>query len=238
MRIVGVQQSALLFAVAVFALEAHANRIEPIDPAEIARIETRLKALIDKETVSLPGRVEIAFSASRVPMHAAPCNQLEPFVPQGAKLWGRANIGLRCKDANVRWNVFVPIEVRVFVPVLAAARNLSSGQALEPEDYVLREIDITREPNGVITDPAQLDARITARPVPAGTALRTDMLKIRPTIASGDLVKVVYMGSGFTIASEGKALASASTGQSLRVQMDSGRIINGMVRSGPMVELH
>ncbi|MFM9885925.1 MAG: flagellar basal body P-ring formation chaperone FlgA [Burkholderiales bacterium] len=197
-----------------------------------------MKAFIDKETASLPGRVEVAFAANRVRTIGAPCIQLEPFVPQGAKLWGRANIGLRCKDANVRWNVFVPIEVRVFVPVLTAARHLSSGQALEAEDYLLREIDITREPNGVITDPAQLGARITARPVPAGTALRSDMLKIRPTIASGDLVKVVYVGSGFTIASEGKALASASTGQSLRVQMDSGRIINGIVRSGPIVELH
>ncbi len=238
MRNFGFQQSALLFVLAISALGAHASRIEPIDPAEIARIESSLKAYIDKETASLPGRVEIAFAANRVRTHAAPCSDLEPFVPQGAKLWGRANIGLRCKDTNIRWNVFVPIEVRVFVPALTAARNLSSGQSLEAEDYLLREIDITREPNGVMTDPAQLDARITTRPVPAGTALRTDMLKIRPTITSGDLVKVVYMGSGFTIASEGKALASASTGQSLRVQMDSGRIINGMVRSGPMVELN
>ncbi|MFN0302510.1 MAG: flagellar basal body P-ring formation chaperone FlgA [Burkholderiales bacterium] len=238
MRMFGLQQSALLLSLALFALGAHANRIEPIDPAEIARIEKSLKSFIDRETASLPGRVEIAFAANRVRTHGAPCNQLDPFVPQGARLWGRANIGLRCKDTNVRWNVFVPIEVRVFVPVLTAARQLSTGQTLEPGDYLLREIDITREPNGVITDPAQLDARITARPVPAGTALRADMLKIRPTIASGDLVKVVYMGSGFTIASEGKALASASTGQYVRVQMDSGRIINGMVRGGPIVELH
>jgi len=223
--------------IALFALSARADLSVPISPIRLSQIEQSLREFIDRETAGFGGRVDVTFNTLHANLTAAPCANLEPYVPVGAKLWGRAHIALRCEDTKVRWKVYLPIEVRVLMPVLTAARALSAGQVIEADDFLIRSVDITREPNGVLTDPAQLEARITNRPVLAGTALRADMLKIRPVIASGDTVKIVYVGGGFTIASEGRALASAGNGQSIRVQLDSGKIIVGMVRGGPIVEL-
>jgi flagellar basal body P-ring formation protein FlgA len=215
---------------------ASANGFQQIDPATLQRIQRDLQTYINKETANLGGRVEVVFPQQprlRVPV----CDVIEPFVPPGARLWGRANIGLKCKDPMTSWTGYLPIDVRVFVPVITAARTLAGGHPIGENDYEVRELDITREPIGLLTDPASLHDRTTTRSIPAGTALRSEMLRVRPVIASGDLVKVVYMGTGFSIASEGKALSAATLGQPVRVQMESGKIISGMVRNGPLVEM-
>ncbi len=231
------RQSILAAVLATVSLSAQADRSTQLNEHMITRIEQSLRDFIGRETAQLGGRVELQFGSHRARFNVPACENIEPYVPAGAKLWGRANIGLRCLDAKVRWNIYVPIEVRVFVPIMTAARPLIAGQSIEADDYLIRELDVTREPIGVLTDPREVESRITSRPVPIGAALRSDMLKHRPVIASGDHVKVVYRGSGFTIGSEGKALGSAASGQTLRVQLESGRIINGMAGPGPIVEM-
>jgi flagellar basal body P-ring formation protein FlgA len=223
-------------ALALISPWAMASGLQPIDSATLLRIERDLQTYINKEAANLPGRVEVVFPQKprlRVPA----CEVIEPFVPPGARLWGRANIGLKCKDPTTNWTGYLPVEVRVFVPVMMAARTLGVGHAIGVGDYEVREQDITREPAGVLTDPASLHERTTTRQIPAGTVLRGEMLRVRPIIASGDMVKVVYMGTGFTVASEGKALSAATMGQPVRVQMETGKIISGMARSGSLVEM-
>ena len=223
-----------LIALVLCCPPAMANRLQPIDAATIARIEQDLQAYINN--AQLPGRVEVTFPQSSR-LRAPACETIEPFVPPGTRLWGRTNIGLRCKDPATSWTIYLPIDVRVYVAVITAARTLSAGQSIGDSDYEMRELDVTREPVGVLTDPALLQDRTTVRSILAGTAMRSEMLRVRPIIASGDVVKVVYMGTGFNIASEGKALGAAAPGQSVRVLMESGKIISGMARSGPLVEM-
>ncbi len=152
-------------------------------------------------------------------------------------MWGRTNIGVRCVDGAVRWNVYLPIEVRVFAPALVAVRPIAVGQPIAVEDVESQDVDLTREPPGVLLDPAQLETRVASRAILVGTPLRAEMLRAKPVIAQGDLVKVIYLGTGFTVAGEGKALAAAGAGQSVRVQMESGRIVSGTAREGRQVEL-
>jgi len=48
---------------------------------------------------------------------------------------------------------------------------------------------------------------------------------------------VVYSGQGFNISTNGRALGSAADGQSVRVQTDAGRIVQGTARPGRIVEM-
>lgn len=200
-------------------------------------LERGLKFFVDGETRKLPGRVEVRLGNIDNKLRLAPCARIEPYLPSGAKLWGRANIGVRCIDGTTRWNVYLPIEVRVFAPALVAVRPIAAGQAIGIEDVESQDVDLTREPPGVLLDPAQLDATVASRAILVGTPLRAEMLRAKPVIAQGDLVKVIYLGTGFTVAAEGKALAAAGAGQSVRVQMESGRIVSGTAREGRQVEL-
>jgi len=208
------------------------------DPARsIEQIEDRLRTFIDAQTRDFPGRIEVRFGSNQARLPAGQCDEIEPFVPAGARLWGRANIGLRCASGASRWAAYVPIDIRVYVNALVVTRQVVAGQPIEANDHQVREVDITREPNGVLIDPSMADSKVAARTILPGTVLRSDMLRDRPAVAIGDAVKIVYVGSGFNIATTGKALATATLGQAIRVQVESGRIVSGTTREGRIVEV-
>ena len=92
-----------------------------------------IKLYLEQATSGLPGRVEVTIGALDERMRLAPCSRVEPYLPQGARLWGRGSIGLRCLDA-AGWNVFLPIDVKVFARALVAARSLQPGDGAGAPD--------------------------------------------------------------------------------------------------------
>ena len=53
----------------------------------------------------------------RRPARSAPAPgalpQVEPYLPNNMRLWGKSRIGLRCTGGPTRWNVYLPITVKV-----------------------------------------------------------------------------------------------------------------------------
>ena len=176
--------------------------------------------------------IEIAKPDSRL----APCSRAEPFLVPGTRLWGRTRIGLRCIE-GARWISYVPVEVSAFGNALILVRPVSAGEAVAREDFQVQEIELTSVSPGLLTDTAAIENHVAARYLSVGTALRPEHLRVRPVILQGDLVRVVYLGPGFTVEGEGTATAAAVEGQSVRVQIDSGRVISGTAREGHRVEI-
>lgn len=185
-------------------------------------------------------RVEVDVGQLDSRLRLAPCTNIEPFVPPGARLWGRAHVGLRCADSGpsaARWQVFVPVNVRVFGPALVAARPIAAGQSFGTDDLAIAEVDWTREPNGVLTDLAQLDGRVSARPINAGQPIPVAALRAPQVMSAGDQVRLVGRGGGFAITTQAVAMTAAQDGQTVRVRLDSGRILTGIARVGRQVEV-
>ena len=67
----------------------------------------RVQALaLQASAQAAPGlRVEVRVGALDARLRLAPCENVQPYLPAGTRLWGNARIGLRCADATVRWNV-------------------------------------------------------------------------------------------------------------------------------------
>src|SRR6185437_12717842 len=59
-------------------------------------------------------RVELEIGSLDPRLHLAPCQRIEPYLPTGMRLWGKARIGLRCREGAVPWNVYLPITVKVY----------------------------------------------------------------------------------------------------------------------------
>lgn len=194
-----------------------------------------LRLYLEKETSGLPGRAEIVIGNLDPRLNLSPCARVEPFLPRGTKLWGKALVGLRCMDPP-GWTAWLPVEVRVRAPVLIAAGALAAGQSLTERDVRIDEADLTREP-GAITAPGQLADRVLARSVAPGQVLRHEHFRLRPAMNQGDPVKVVYSGSGFSVSTEAHALAQAMTGQTVRVLTSSGKILSGLAKPGRVVEV-
>lgn len=198
--------------------------------------ERSIQLYLEKERVGVNGRVEVTVGEIDPRLRLAPCARMEPFVPKGARLWGRSNIGVRCIE-GATWSTFMPVHVRIYAPALVATRGLSPGTALTAEDYRVEEVELTREPPGVFTDAAQLEDRVLVRTIAAGQTLRADQTRVRPVINAGEQVKVSYIGAGFMVAAEGRALSQAGNGQNVRVQTETGKILNGVARPGRIVEV-
>lgn len=204
------------------------------DPAKM------LKMYLDSETTGLPGRVEVTVGGLDERLRLAPCTQMVPFLPPGARLWGRGLVGVRCQDTatgGAGWSVLVPVEVKVFGQALVATRALPAGEAPAADALELQEIELTRQAPGVISDPAVIGDSIMARTLAAGQPLRREHLRARPVIAVGEMVKLVASGSGFAVTSYGKALTAGADGQTVRVQAESGRTMTGVARAGKVVEI-
>ena len=185
-------------------------------------------------------RVEVELGRLDPRLRLAACSNIEPFVPSGARLWGRAHVGLRCADGGAnaaRWQVFLPVTVRVFGPAMVATRPIAAGQLISTDDLSTAEVEWTREPQGVLVDLAQLDGRVTTRPIGIGQPIPLSALRAPQVVSAGDQVRIVGRGNGFSITATAVALTAAQDGQTVRVRLDSGRILTGTARPGRSVDV-
>ncbi|KWZ61843.1 flagellar biosynthesis protein FlgA [Burkholderia ubonensis] len=202
------------------------------DPDTIRR--TAL-AFLQQQIAGLPGK-PAASVASSFPRGLAACTTLEPFLPTGARLWGRTTVGVRCAGERP-WTVYLQARVTVQATYYAAARQIAPGEVLTAADLVARDGDLTLLPLAVITDPSQAVGSTALARVAAGLPLRQDMLKSAASVSAGQTVRVVAAGPGFTISAEGSALANAAPGQSVRVRMAAGQIVTAIVKDAGTVEI-
>jgi flagellar basal body P-ring formation protein FlgA len=182
------------------------------------------------------GRVDVSVGQLDPRLRLAPCAQMEPFIPPGARLWGRGTIGIRC-TAGASWSVSLPINVRVFGPALVTTVPLAIGSVPGLADVRVEEIELTREPGSPVLDLAQIANQALTRPLAPGQSLRAEMFRAAQVIAAGDPVRVRVAGGSFTVNGEGQALNNAAAGQPVRVRVDNGRVIMGTARTDRSVEI-
>jgi flagellar basal body P-ring formation protein FlgA len=183
-------------------------------------------------------RVEIEVGTLDPRLRLAPCDQIEPYLPANARLWGRSRIGIRCLAGPTRWNVFLPVTVKVFAPALVATRALPAGTTLAEGDLAQAEVDLAEETSNALFQPALAIGRTIDRPLPAGRSLRQSHLKPRQWFAAGEVVQVVAQGPGFRVAGEGQALTPGTEGLPVRIRTESGRILTAQAVGERRVEVN
>lgn len=195
-----------------------------------------VKLYLEKATAGLPGRVEVKIGRLDDRLQLAPCAQVEPYVPGNARLWGKTQIGLRC-TSGAAWNVFLPIEVKVFGHALVAARPIAFGQPFGPDDVQLTEVELSREPSGAVADAQTLEGKTSTRAIAPGQVIRHEHFRAPPAVGAGDTVRLIYKGAGFSVSASGRSLGAAADGMPVRVQTESGRVVQGTARTGRVVEM-
>ncbi len=187
-------------------------------------------ALVGAKVTATPGqRVEIALGQIDPRMRLRPCQRIEPFIPRGARMWGKTRMGLRCVEGVTPWTVYVPVTVTVYAQAWVARAALPAGHVLSAEDLRQAEVNFTESANDLpLTDAQSLIGRTLSRPVGPGQSLRAHSLRTRQWFAAGDTVQIRVGGPGFSIHSAGKAVTAGLEGQLARVRAENGRIIQGM----------
>ncbi len=207
-------------------------------PAFAAEPAARVDAALDQQVRQLalqsvrPGavgvsRVEVAIGTLDPRLKLAPCDKVEPYLPNGVRLWGKTRIGLRCTLGPSAWNVFLPITVKAWGKALVASAVLPAGSMLAAADLAQAEVDLAEDPSMALTDNSTAIGRTLMVALLPGQSLRQAHLKARQWFAAGETVQVLARGPGFSAASTGEALTAGIEGQSARVRTEGGRVLVG-----------
>ncbi|MBN3858199.1 flagellar basal body P-ring formation protein FlgA [Paraburkholderia sp. Ac-20340] len=229
-----VVQSAAAYGQAAQAVQAQQQPVPP-GQEDGERIRATALTFLQQQSAGLPGKVEVSVSPV-FPRGLAACASLEPFMPPGARSFGRTTIGVRCVGAKP-WTLYVQARVAVQITYYVASRQINPGEALSAVDYVPRDGDLATLPQTVITDPSQANGAIALMRITSGLPLRSDMLRSAASVVIGQTVKVVAEGPNFTISSEGSVLNNAAPGQLVRVRTPNGQIISGVVKDASTVQV-
>ncbi|MEM5318337.1 flagellar basal body P-ring formation chaperone FlgA [Paraburkholderia sp. JHI869] len=216
---------------------AVATNVQTTPPGQQDGESIRAVALnfLQQQSAGLPGHVNITV-APVFPRGLAACTSLEPFMPPGARTYGHTTVGVRCIGAKP-WTLYVSARVAVEVNYYVASRQIGAGEALSAADFMPRAGDLASLPQTIITDPNQATGAVALARIAAGLPLRTDMLRSAASVVIGQTVKVIAVGSNFTISAEGSALNNAEPGQQVRVRTSGGQIISGVVKDAGTVQV-
>lgn len=152
-----------------------------------------------------------------------------PLAARTASDSGSAlSVEVRC-DA-LGWKLFVPVTVRVQVPVLVANRALMRGETPSAADVRIE----TRERGSLgpawIGSVDQLQGRVLVRPLAPGSLLVPGAFAASKTVQRGQSVTLISHSGSFQVRAQGKALADAATGDRVRVEnLSSRKVVEGEV---------
>lgn len=220
-----------LYAALVLLPATHAQARQDDAP-----VRSAIENLLRVQTQGLPGEVSYSIGSLDANNQLAPCSALQAFLPSGARAYGRVHVGVRCQD-EAKWQVFVPVQIRVLSDYMVTARSLAAGEPINPGDLVTRRGDLGDLPPGVVLREDLALGQSLRMPLTAGQPLRSDMLKREAVVQAGQNVKVVSRGKGFAVATEGQALANAYDGQIARVRTSNGQTVSGVARPGGLIEV-
>lgn len=194
-------------------------------------------ALGNETGTALPLRLQVQIGKLDSRLQLAACAKVEPYLPAGTRLWGRTRLGLRCLQGPRAWNVFVPVTVQAFGPAWVLNNNVRQGEPLTAGDASVAEVDWAEMDSPVVANQPDWLGLEAARHLQAGQALRQNMLRAPQLFAMGAQVKVAVSGGGFAIVSSGRAMAAGAEGANVRVRMDNGRLVTGIVNAQGVVEV-
>lgn len=239
-------QSALrLAAIALLSLTAasaaqaqQAPQAQPRQAAyhDRAALKRTVEEFLQVQTGGLPGQVTVAVGAIDPRMSLAPCPDPQAFFMPGARAWGKTTVGVRCATPAA-WTVYIQASVTVIGEYVASAAPLAQGQAIEAGQLVMLKGDLTMLPAGIATDINQVVGRSSNSSLPPGTPMRIDTLRTKPVVQSGQLVRLVSSGAGFSVSAEARAMGTAGDGQVVQVKTSGGQQITGIAKAGGLVEV-
>jgi flagella basal body P-ring formation protein FlgA len=209
------------------------------DPALLQQVESMARTSAGAATAGEKKAVRVEVKVGKLDprLRLAPCAKIEPYLPPGLPVWGQTRMGLRCTQGSRLWNVSLPITVSVFAQATVAKANLAIGTVLEADQLGLAEVDIAAGHGPAVADPALVVGRVLGRNLMAGATLRQSDLKARQFFAAGETVRVVALGPGWQVVTEGQAVNAGIEGQTARVRTESGRILNARPSADRQVEL-
>lgn len=186
----------------------------------------------------IPGRHEIQINSLDPRLRLAACDvPLNVSLESPSHPIGRVTCRVRC-DGSSPWTVFVPAQVRLYQPVLVAARPLSRNAVIQAGDTLMAERDVSLLAQGYLNDISQISGRKLTRSLQTHQVLSNAHVAMAEVIRKGDRVVITARSGNIAVKMPGEALDEGGPGEQIRVRNTrSDRVVRGRIRGPGLVEV-
>jgi flagella basal body P-ring formation protein FlgA len=205
---------------------AHAADQDPVT------LQRHAEHFLKMQASGLPGKLSVSVKPPRSTLEA--CDALEAFQPPGSRNIGKTTVGVRCL-APSPWTVYLSAQVSLIGSYVATSQALPANHILTMADLMLREGDLGLLTADVASDVNAIVGYRTVSGLAANAPLRSTLLRSPLVVQQGQPTRIVLNGPGFSVQSEGMALANASKGDRVRVKTTSGQVVSGIAQDGQQV---
>jgi len=184
------------------------------------------------------GRVKAVAKQLDSRLQLAECDvPLQATLPYDTGRKTRVTAEVRCTGKQA-WKIFVPVQLQIWQQVLVATGPLQRGKMLAAGDMILAERTITSQARGFMLDPAQAAGYRLKRDLSEGDVITPGVIVAPPLIERGQNVMLEARTGGLNVRMAGVALEAGLAGDIITVEnRESGRKVEGVVRSGKTVEV-
>lgn len=211
-----------LMAVSVASLADELETQESLSQAVEDFLQPKLSALN-------ASRIDIDIGSIDPRLRLKKCTEPFELEQLGNKgLSGKVNIRVRCPSAS--WGIFVPVDIRIFEPVVVSRATLPRGSVISHQLLTLREVESSSLNYSYFRDIDQVVGTETTRPIQANSVIFTNMVQAADAVSKGDEVIIKAQVGSLSVRIKGLALQSGAIGEQIQVRnIQSSRIIRATV---------
>lgn len=222
--------NSIMMLMLMFASEVHANS-QNMDQL----MDQAVNYLVKKTGNNPETLIQVLPPDTNLDLPA--CDRLDFISPASTRtLNGNIRLGVKC-SSPLSWTIYLNAKIQQKKEFVVSRYRLRAGQIITPNDLAIEKDYPENLPYGYITDPQVIVGKSVIQDMEPGTPMVSPGLKTEYAITFGQNVRILANGPGFKISSEGKAMGNATLGQNVQVKVASGQLINGIARTGGIVEI-
>ncbi len=154
---------------------------------------------------------------------------------RGNEIRTTSQVIISCDQPGNKYTLYIPVRVSILTPALVAARNLTKGNVISPDDLATVYIDENTNLTTAVSDPNILVGSRLKRDVRQGDQIRSNGFCV---VCKNDKVNIVARSHGLSLKTSGIALQEGNINESIQVRnLKSEKVISAVVTAPGEVQV-
>lgn len=148
------------------------------------------------------------------------------------------SVTLSCKE-QPQWNIFIPINVQLFVDVLVANRLIMAGETISATDATYEKLDKNQLSNGFFKEDQSIVGQVARYNINTGTVFTAKNIKQLPIVQKNQTITLTVKSGSVEISMVGIAKTDGFLNDTIKVlNPSSKKIIDAIVKSSNQAEIN
>lgn len=204
---------------------------EPIQSPDV--LTHKIEQYVLNELATYPeGKVHVSADKidSRLTLKACAYNQLVVFNPYQTPILETSTMGIKCRENDNHWSLYVPIRITILKTVYVANRALMKGEHITGNDIYQTEMDVHRLKYGYFEDIDDLVGQMCKTNIAINSPFSPHNVELAKIIRKGEKVSIVTSNNNLTVSMDGIAMNEGALGENIKVRnIVSKKIIEAQV---------